>query len=371
MPASLAQSIEFLATCECAAVRLQAARTLGSPRRFGAIKTLRGEAERDMFARDVRELFLSPYAQAFRTGRLRGEAGAILGRVLSSNASVALDSLIARGCTEPGRAVERVLRGMLQRSHERGFFYEPHQETEAQRAAGRPHESCFLRVTAGYARYLLAFGRGRDPRVRRAFDWIEEYQEADGTWRPSRSSECRDDTESYLLTRAVAEAFAELPVTAVRRWASTRRRLAAGWTRRILATCSSPDAVLSEPVLAPDPQGPHRQETTMVLPDGMKRRLLYFPLEDLWLAIRLGASPRHPHLAPWIRWLEDAQQPDGSWRLRNPGLRERLLLSDPNGRLRAEALFLTDEWITLRAAQILRVARRPARVRAAETAAVV
>jgi hypothetical protein len=370
LPASFAHAVEFLATCELPAVRLHAARTLGNPRRFGSIRPLRDAAERDMFARDVRELFLSPYAQAFRTGRLRGDAAAVMGRVLSGNASVALDSLIARGCTEPGRAVDRVLRGMLQRAHERGFFYEPHQEPEAARFAGRTQEACFLRVTACYARYLLAFGRGRDPRVRRAFDWIGEHQEADGTWRPSAAAGCRDDTESYFLTRAVAEAFAELPVNAVRRWATARRQLAAGWTERILANCEAPDAVMTEPILAPDPRGPHRAAATMVVPDEMKRRLLYFPLEDLWLAIRLGANPRHAHLAPWVRWLESTQNSDGAWRLRNPGLRERLLLSDPNGRLRAEALFLTDEWITLRAAQILRVARRPTRARAAEAVAV-
>jgi hypothetical protein len=46
-----------------------------------------------------------------------------------------------------------------------------------------------------------------------------------------------------------------------------------------------------------------------------------------------------------------------------------LLLSDPNGRLRAEALYLTDEWITLRAAQILKFAfgRTRARVPASVT----
>ncbi len=371
MNASFAHAVEYLATCESPAVRLHAARTLGNPRRFGPIRDLRSEAERDMFARDVRELFLSPYAQAYRTGRLRGDAGAIMGRVLSGNASVALDSLLARGCSEPGRAVDRVLRGMLQRWHERGFFFEPHQTVDAVCFAGRSQEACFLRTTACYARYLLAFGRGREPRVRRAFDWMVEHQEADGTWRPAASTDCREGTESYFLTRSVAEAFAELPVTAVRRWASARRRLAAGWTRRILATCEGPDAVMTEPLLTPDSRGSHRVSATIVVPDEMKRRLLYFPLEDLWLAIRLGANPRHAHLAPWIRWIEETQQSDGSWRLRNPGLRERLLLSDPNGRLRAEALFLTDEWITLRAAQILRVARRgPARVPSVEAVAV-
>jgi hypothetical protein len=86
--------------------------------------------------------------------------------------------------------------------------------------------------------------------------------------------------------------------------------------------------------------------------------LLYFPLEDLWLALRIGAPADHPNLAPWIEWLRDTQLADGSWRLGNPGLRERLLLSDPNGRLRAEALYVTDEWITLRAAQILQWASR-------------
>jgi hypothetical protein len=256
---------------------------------------------------------------------------------------------------------------MAQRSHESGFFYEPYQDTDLQRFAGRPQESCFLRVTAAYCRYLLAFGRGRDPRIRRAFDWMVEHQDVDGAWRPPASRECRDGTESYLLTRGVAEAFAELPVNAVRRWASARRRLAAGWTERILVSCDAPDAVLTEPILAPDPRGMPRGSQVVPMPESLRRRLLYFPLEDLWLAVRLGANPKHPHLAPWVRWLEESQHPDGSWRLRNPGLRERLLLSDPNGRLRAEALFLTDEWITLRAAQILRVARRPARTRVSET----
>jgi hypothetical protein len=322
-----------------------------------------------MFARDVRELFLTPYAQALRTGRLKGEASAVMGRVLSTNASVAFDALIARGCAVPGRPLERVLHGMLQRCHARGFFFEPHEAGDAALYAGRTQEARFLQVTASYLRYLLAFGLGRDPCVRRAFDWIVEHQEPDGTWRPSCAVEDRDDTASYLLTRAVADAFAELPVTALKRWASARRRLASGWTGRILATCAEPDAVLTEPGIAPDPRGPRRNTATVVVPDDMKGRLLYFPLEDLWLAIRLGASAGHAHLAPWLRWLDETQQADGSWRLRNPGLRERLLLSDPNGRLRAEALFLTDEWITLRAAQILRVGRRPVRPRVAEAVA--
>jgi hypothetical protein len=281
-----------------------------------------------------------------------------------------MDALLARGCTEPTRALDRILRGMMLRAHPRGFFHEPRQAADVQRFAGRTQETCFLRVTAAYCRYLLAFGRGRDPRVRRAFDWMIELQEADGTWRPGPARDCRDGTESYLLTRAVGEAIAELPATAVRRWASARRRLAAGWAGRILASCEAPDAVLPEPILAPDPRGPNRGAVAEALPEGLRRRLLYFPLEDLWLAIRLGASPRHRHLAPWVEWLEDTQAPDGSWRLRNPGLRERLLLSDPNGRLRAEALYLSDEWITLRAAQILRVAKRSVPSRAGVSEAV-
>jgi hypothetical protein len=365
--ASLARAIDVLASCDVPAVRLHAARTLGSSRRFGSVRALRDEAERDMFARDVRELFLAPYAQAYRTGRLRGEASAVLGRVLSGNASPAMDALLARGCSEPGRALDRVLRGMLQRAHARGFFYEPHQAGDAERHAGRPQECCFLQPTAAYCRYLLAFGRGRDPRVRCAFDWVVEYQEADGTWRPHR--ECEDHTEGYLLTRSVAEAFAELPATAIRRWASARRRLAAGFAQRILATCETPDAVITDPNLAPDPRAFRRAGPTLALPEGLRRRLLYFPLEDLWLALRLGANPRHPHLARWIDWLDESQQADGSWRLRNPGLRERLLLSDPNGRLRAEALYLTDEWITLRATQILRIARRAVRPKVSEAVA--
>ena len=114
----LHRALGHLASCEVPAVRLQAARTLGSPRRFGPLHELRREAERDMFARDVRELFLAPYGQAARTGRLRGEGADILGRVLSSNASVAMDALLARGCTEPNRALDRVLHGMLSRAHE-------------------------------------------------------------------------------------------------------------------------------------------------------------------------------------------------------------------------------------------------------------
>jgi hypothetical protein len=364
---AIARALEFLATCEVPAVRLHAARTLGAPRRFGSIKELRDEAERDMFARDVRELFLAPYAQAYRTGRLRGEAAAVLGRVLSGNASPAMDALLARGCTEPGRALDRVLRGMLQRAHSRGFFFEPHQAADLQRGS-RPHDECFLRPTAAYCRYLLAFGRGRDLRVREAFDWMVEYQEADGTWRPA-GRDCGDGTESYVLTRAVAEAFVELPVNAVRRWASARRRLAAGWSDRILATCDAPDAVLTELNLVPDSRGSAHGNGAAGMSQGLKRRLLYFPLEDLYLALRLGASPRHRHLSPWVSWIESVQQPDGSWRLRNPSLRERLLLSDPNGRLRAEALYLTDEWITLRAAQILRLARRTTRSRVSEAVA--
>lgn len=354
---AIVRAIETLAACEVPAVRLHAARTLGSPRRFGPLRALRAEAERDMFARDVRELFLAPHVQASSTGRLRGSAADVLGRVLSCNASVALDALLARGCNEPGRAVDCVLMGMLARSHRRGFFFEPRQKGEAERLAGRPAEACFLPATAAYCRYLVAFGHGRDARVRRAFEWMLEYQEADGTWR-APPKECRDGTESYARTRLVAEAVAELPVTALKRWAGERQRLATGWADRILATCDEPDAVLPSANLAPERRG---SRDPAAADESLRSRLLYFPLEDLWLALRLGASPRHPHLAPWIAWVEASQQADGSWRLHNPGLRERLLLSDPNGRLRAEALFLSDEWITLRAAQILRMARRATR----------
>lgn len=356
---ALVRALESLAACEVPAVRLHAARSLGSPRRFGPIRALKSEAERDMFARDVRELFLAPYAQAFRTGRLRGEAADVLGRVLSCNASVAMDALLARGCNEPNRALDRVLRGMLSRAHPRGFFFEPRHAADVARLAGRPGEREFVRVTAAYCRYLLAFGWGRDPKVRKAFDWLVEFQEADGAFRPAPREPDPDGTGGYLLTRMVAEAVAELPATSLRRYAGVRRRLAAGWSRRILVRCEDPDAVLSEAHF--HAECPGRDAAT--LPDERLRgRLLYFPLEDLWLALRLGADPRHEHLAPWVEWIESSQASDGAWRLRNPGLRERLLLSDPNGRLRAEALFLSDEWITLRAAQILRAARRPARV---------
>ena len=340
-------------------MRLQAARTLGSPRRFGPLHELRREAERDMFARDVRELFLAPYGQAARTGRLRGEAADVLGRVLSSNASVAMDALLARGCTEPNRALDRVLHGMLSRAHDRGFFFEPRQAEDAQRLAGRPGEACFAHVTAAYCRYLLAFGRGRDPRVRRAFDWLAEYQEGDGTWRAPAAACCPGASGGYVLTRAVAEALVELPAASLRRFAGLRRRLAAGWANRILANCDDPDAVL--PVANLVPERTRARSASPEMEESLRGRLLYFPLEDLWLALRLGASAQHENLAPWVEWLANSQAADGSWRLRNPGLRERLLLSDPNGRLRAEALFLSDEWISLRGAQILRNSLRPVR----------
>ena len=169
------------------------------------------------------------------------------------------------------------------------------------------------------------------------------------------------------MTRAVGMAFAELPATAVKRYATTRRKLAVAWADRVLVRFENPDAVLTEINIAEDPQGPSHNGRGPDIPSRLQERILYFPLEDLWLALTLGASPRHPHLQPWVQWLEENQLADGSWRLGDPSLRERLLLSDPNGRLRAEALFLTDEWITLRAAQILRMAQR--RVRPRTTAA--
>ena len=367
---ALASAVEYLAQCDVAAIRLHAARSLGSPRKFGPIRDLRESAERDMFARDVRELFLLPYAQAMRTGRLRGEASGVLGPVLSSNASVALDALLARGCMQPSKAADFVLRDLLRRAHPRGFFYEPYQAEEAYAARSREEEVCFVIVTAFYVRYLMAFGRGRDPRIRKAFDWLAGMQDPDGTWRPSPRRLCRNETESYQLTRAVVQAFAEMPVTAVRRYATVRRKLAGAWTERILVRCENPDAVLTSLNIAEDPQGPSHDGCGPHLPERLLDRILYFPLEDLWLALEIGAGPKHAHLAPWIQWLEENQLADGSWRLGDPSLRERLLLSDPNGRLRAEALFLTDEWITLRAAQILRLARRRARVRTPEPVSV-
>lgn len=346
------------------AVRLHAARTLGAPRRFGSIQAIRDDAEHDMFSRDVRELFLASYAEALRADRLRGRAAAILGNVLSSNVSVALDALLARGCFEPNEALRFVLDDMASRRHPSGFFYEGHQASEATSYAGRAAEEEFVLTTAYYTRYLIAFGRGRDERVRGALDWLASKQDDDGMWRPRRRP-VHDDLESYLWTRAVAVAFAELPATALKRYAAARRRLATAWVERILPDCEDPDAVTGELNIAPDPMFGSRNRRVEVA-STLRDRLLYFPLEDLWLALAIGAPSRAANLVPWIEWLEDTQLADGSWRLQSPGLRERLLFSDPNGRLRAEALYLTDEWITLRAAQILRLAATRARVTAGE-----
>ncbi len=242
---------------------------------------------------------------------------------------------------------------MLSRSHSRGFFYEPHQNEIANGGDPVRHHR-FLEVTAVYARYLLAFGRGRDRRVRAAFEWLIEHQEEDGTWRP-RPSRWHSRADSYVLTRAVVRAFAALPAGALERWGPARDALAAGWASRVLEACEDPDAVLTEVNVSDDPLGPAEGEG-FGMSETLRRRILYFPLEDLRLALEIGASPDHPRLRPWITWLENTQLADGSWRLSDPSVRERLLLSDPNGRLRAESLHLTNEWITLRAAQILRAA---------------
>ncbi|MGQ0721208.1 MAG: hypothetical protein ACT4PE_06500 [Candidatus Eiseniibacteriota bacterium] len=362
---AVASAVECLALSPSVAVRLHAARTLPGVRRLGSIRTLCDEAERDMFARDVRDLFLLPYAEALRTGRLRGQASGILGPVLSSNASAALDALLARGCTDAGPVLRYLLDDMLERSHPAGFLYEPYHRQELAEIDGRS-ASRFLLVTANYVRYFIAFGRGRDPRVRSALEWIAGMQHDDGAWRDGPTVDVRGETGSYLLTRSVAAAVAELPMRAVRRYAGARRRLAAAWANRILPECRDPDAVLEWLDISSDPRGPLHGGPMPELPGSLRDRLLYFPLEDLWLALRIGAPADHPNLAPWIEWLRDTQLADGSWRLGNPGLRERLLLSDPNGRLRAEALYVTDEWITLRAAQILQWASRgtPAQVEA-------
>jgi len=366
---ALAGAADFLARCENPAIRLHAARTLGGARKFGSITALRDEAERDMFARDVRELFLLPFSEALRNGRLRGPASGLLGPVLSSNASVALDAMIARGCFSPNRAVQTVLEDALSRAHPSGFFYEPYQAEEAYAARSREEEVCFILPTAYCVRYLIAFGKGRDARIRRAMDWLVKLQHPDGAWRPSRTRLCQNECEGYQLTRAAAQAFAELPATAVKRYATARRKLAAAWSDRILPRCELPDAVLTEVNIVEDPQGPSHDGRGPDIPSDLQDRILYFPLEDLWLALAIGGSPKHPHLQPWIQWIEETQLADGSWRLGDPSLRERLLLSDPNGRLRAEALYLTDEWITLRAAQILRLAHK--RLRPVATEAVV
>jgi hypothetical protein len=360
----LCSAIDYLAACDVGAVRLHAARTLARPRKFGPIQALRDEAEKDMFARDVRELFLLPYVEARRTGRLRGRASGILGTVLSSNASVALDALLARGCQRPVGPVPYLLDDMLSRGGPHGYFFEPYQRGGDGSAA--TDESKYAIVTAAYVRYLIAYGRGRDRRVRGALDWLVEHQDEDGAWRPRDAFHRRDETQSYLLTRAVAAAFAELPATGMKRYATARRKLAAAWSSRILERCHDPDAVLTRVNIAEDPRGPARHGDGPDLPPKLRDRVLYFPLEDLWLALSIGAAPTHSHLAPWIEWLMDTQLADGSWRLGNPGLRERLLLSDPNGRLRAEALHLTDPWITLRAAQILHLCERRARTRVSQ-----
>jgi hypothetical protein len=365
---AVSSAVDFLAQCDLVAVRLHAAQTLPSPRKFGPVRILREEAARDMFARDVRELFLLPYAEARRTGRLRGESSGVLGPVLSSNASVALDALIARGCFEPGPPVLYVMEEMLGRFRRRGFFCEPHQEADVLRPSTPPAR--FILVSATYARYLTMFGLGRDPRVQRAYDWIASQQDPDGCWREGVTVDFRGDIGSYLLTRSVVQAFAELPVRTARRYAEERRRLAAGWSDRILPEFQNPDAVLDWLNITSDPRGPSRGGPLPELPASLADRILYFPLEDLWLALKVGADPAHPHLSPWIEWLQDTQLADGSWRLGDPSRRERLLLSDPNGRLRAEALYLTDEWLTLRGAQILQLASRPVRSRRSVTLSV-
>ncbi len=158
-------------------------------------------------------------------------------------------------------------------------------------------------------------------------------------------------------------AFAELTAVARRRYTPQLELAANAWANRVLERFEDPDAVLTSLNIAEDPRGPARNGVGPQLPETLRDRIIYFPLEDLWLALAIGADPGHPHLAPWIDWLLRTQRSDGSWRLRNPTLRERLLLSDPNGRLRAEALYLTDEWITMRAAQILRFASRRVRPR--------
>jgi hypothetical protein len=362
---ALASAVEYLAGCQVGAVRLHAARSLSSPRRFGPIRALRDEAERDMFARDVHELFLLPYVEALRTGRLRGEASGLLGRVLSSNGQVAVDALLARGCFRPGKPLQFLLDNLLERAHPRGFFYEPFHSRGLSNGEAR-EDGCYQHVTAVYTRYLVAFGRGADARVRRALDWLVAKQQPDGAWRPPPEPPCPDQTGSYVLTRAVAQAFAEMPASLARRYATARRKLACGWSDRILVRCAHPDAVLTEPNIAEDPAGAPNGNRLRV-PTELRDRILYFPLEDLWLALAIGATPKHPNLAPWVQWLSHTQLADGSWRLRNPSLRERLLLSDPNGRLRAEALYLTDEWITLRGAQILHLAEKRARERFPES----
>jgi hypothetical protein len=359
---AVASAVEFLAQCNVPSVRLHAARSLSSARRFGPVRSLRDDAERDMFARDVRDLFLLPYAEARRHGRLRGRASGVLGSVLSSNASVAMNALLARGCREPGEPLRFVLSDMLGRVHADGFCYEPYQEDELRRASARG-TGAHLLVTAAYVRFFIAFGQGRDARVRRALDWLVSRQDRDGAWRAGPPGDLRGDAESYLLTRAVAEAFAELPVQSMRRYAAARRRLSSAWANRILPDFGDPDAVLTSLNITSDPAGPGRGGPLEEIPSRIAGRILYFALEDLYLAAKVGASPDHPHLAPWLEWLRDSQLADGSWRLGDPSLRERLLVSDPNGRLRAEALYLTDEWITLRGAQVMQlVARRSAAV---------
>lgn len=359
---AVSAAVDFLARSDLPSVRLHGARTLGSPRKFGSVRVLKEEAERDMFARDVRELFLLPYAEAWRTGRLRGGAADVVGPVLSRNASVALDAILARGCLDPSPPVQIVLDSMLERQHPRGFFFEPKQAEEVEAVAGTPGEIRYVGTTAAYVRYLVAFGVGRDERILAALDWLAEYQDTDGAWRPR--ARCHE-TESYLLTRRVVEAFAELPAPAMKRYGGVRRRLASAWAQRIVERCDDPDAVLPYLNIAPDPFAAPRLTDGPDLPARLHQRILYFPLEDLALAMSIGASAKHPQIAPWIAWLREAQLTDGSWRLRDPSLRERLLLSDPNGRLRAEALYLTDGWISLRAAQILRGARSRSRETAA------
>jgi hypothetical protein len=354
-------AIEFLARTDVAAVRLHAALTLGPSRRFGTIRKLRDDAERDMLARDVRELFLLPYAEAMRTSRLRGSASGVCGRVLSSNASVALEALIARGCVEPKKPLTDVLDDMHDRFDPRGFFYEPFQSEEARSSRGPGLR--FVHVTATYLRILLSFRFGSPARVRAAFDWLAEKQDEDGAWRPPHHELRKDETISYRFTRAAALAFAELSPAERRRYAPTLEKAASAWADRVLERFEAPDAVLTTLNIAEDSRGPARTGAGPRLPETLRDRIIYFPLEDLWLALAIGADPRHPHLEPWIDWLLRTQRSDGSWRLRNPTLRERLLLSDPNGRLRAEALFLTDEWITMRGAQILRYANRRPRAR--------
>ncbi len=174
---------------------------------------------------------------------------------------------------------------------------------------------------ARIVRFLIQFGHGNDPRVRRAIGWLIEAQRSDGMWdcgRPARPG-CLRATHDVLRIAALDPETAALP--AVTRGA----------------------AAIGDLLMEPSMSGYHV---------GIPWTTLQWPPFDYSLATtldslaRLGYTLDHPKIAQATDYLLSRQLPDGSWPLDHTSSRPPFDLGPPGE---------PNKWVTLEVLRALRL----------------